>query len=104
MTDLVKRSEEIIDVTGPPENYQFLGPSGIGMSNLDNSIDEDFGQTLKDQSVYGQHSAWDFCGWVWWDGEYFCEKVMCYGVDQEVIRANTLENLMNIVNDKYGWN
>ena len=77
----------------------------LGMSNFDQTVDEGFEDALKKDAnkVCGQHSAWNFCGTVFFDGKQFCEQVSVHHVLREIIKDKTLNGLMEKVNNKYGW-
>ena len=74
----------------------------LGMSNFDHKIDSGFAEALKKDQVFGNHMAWDFCGDVWWDGTQFVENIWRYHSIIDTIKADTLQELMELVNDKYG--
>lgn len=78
----------------------------IRMTNLDQTIGKGLAEALKDEpgKVYAQHAAWNFCGWVWFEEDgLFRELVQRYGADQGVWTAPTLEKLMDVVNNEFGW-
>jgi len=74
------------------------------MSNFDHDIDEDVAKQLQEKPgrLYGQHSAWDFCGRVWFENDKFHEQVWVYGSPVKEISSKTLEELMEEVNDEFG--
>lgn len=76
----------------------------LGMSNMDGSIDDGLAEALKQQagSVYAQHAAWNFCGYVWYENGMFHEEVWVYNAPRTVINADTLQELMSDVNAEYG--
>jgi len=74
----------------------------LGMSNFDNVIDDGLEEALRKEICYAQHSGYNFCGYVWWD-DVFIEEVWVYNSPVETIVANNLRELMDKVNDKYGW-
>ncbi len=74
----------------------------LEMSNFDNVIDSGLEEALQEEFCYAQHSACNFCGYVWWD-DVFIEEVWVYNSPVETIVANNLRELMDKVNDKYGW-
>lgn len=74
----------------------------LEMTNFDHRIDDGLDELLKSRTHWSRHNAWNFNGRVWWDGEQFCEEVWVYHVPQEVMKAPTLRDLMELVNDKYG--
>ena len=75
-----------------------------GMTNYDQSIDEGLGDDLK-AGMRATHSAWNFNGEVWWDAgeEVFKEDVWVYRALAATRSAATLEDLMRVVNDEFGW-
>lgn len=75
----------------------------LSMSNYDHHIDPGMSDVLKSGSVRGQHFGWNFCGEVWWDSGQFCERVARNGVHVGTYCAPTLESLMSVVNDAWGW-
>lgn len=78
--------------------------TGLGMSNFDHEIDDGLETALcaRPNEVHGTHAAWNFCGYVWFDGKQFCEEVWRFNAPVEVIKADTLKDLMSEVNDQYG--
>lgn len=75
------------------------------MSNFDDSIDDGMEEGLKEPGTYSEHCAWDFHGKVWWDAEagVFKEEVWQYKTPVDVLEAPTLRELMETVNEKWGW-
>jgi len=75
-----------------------------GMSNFDHEIEDGFEEALRKEpnKVYGSHAGWNFNGSVYFDSEQFVEKVYVHGSIQGEIKANTLEDLMDKVNNEYG--
>lgn len=85
-----------------PEGFREID---LGMSNCDHSIDEGFEEALRAGGVYGRHAGWNFNGLVWFDAESgeFKQEVWQYHVPQRVYSASTLRELMDVVNDDWGW-
>jgi len=77
----------------------------LGMSNFDCEIEDGFEEALRKEpnKVFGRHAGWNFNGLVHFDGEQFVERVHVYGSMQEEIKADTLKDLMDEVNNEYGW-
>lgn len=77
----------------------------LGMSNLNHEIDEGFDDALRISpgEVFGIHSGWDFNGRVWFFDGRFHEEVWVSGSPREIISEGTLKELMESVNDSYGW-
>jgi len=76
----------------------------IGLSNFDHSIDEGLEEALKAKlaKVYAQHSAWNFCGYVWFENNTFHEQIWRYNSPVAEMEADSLEALMEAVNSEYG--
>ena len=74
----------------------------LGMSNFDHEIDSGFEDAIKEESVWGTHSAWDFNGQVYYLNSQFHEDVYRYGCYQETVSADSLKELMKKVNARYG--
>lgn len=75
----------------------------IGMSNCDMTIDDDLGATLRSSQVLGHHFGWNFHGVLWFADGRFHEEVSVYHKEVGVYSAETLEELMRLVNDEFGW-
>lgn len=76
----------------------------MGMSNYDHTIDQGFAEALQCRpgKVFGCYAGWNFNGIVWFlDGSFWVE-VWVYKSPQEIIEAESLDELMQIVCDKYG--
>jgi hypothetical protein len=82
------------------EGYEKIGEN---MSNFDHSIDEGMAEKLKSGKYYSEHCGWDFWGAVWYEDGMFHEEVRQYGSTAGVMSAETLKELMEKVNDEYGW-
>jgi hypothetical protein len=77
--------------------------SDLSMSNFDHTADMGLDAALRGGKLYAPYAGWNFHGTVWWDGERFACEVWVYGSPREVIRADTLEDIMESASDKYGW-
>ncbi len=86
-------------------NLDTMEQLDLGMSNLDGTVDEGLAEALqvKPATVNAQHSAWNFCGYVWFEGGKFREQVWQYHSPIEEFEADTLEELMGKANDNYGY-
>jgi hypothetical protein len=80
------------------------GSLGLGMTNLDRSIDPGLEEHLRGGGT-GSHWAWDFNGEVRYDPEKdeFTEEVFVRHASQGTRSAATLEDLMRVVNEEFGW-
>lgn len=74
------------------------------MTNFDWTIDHGVVDTLraKPNKVYVQYAGWNFCGYVWWDGQQFCCEVWQFNQPIDEICASTLEEIMERVSAEYG--
>jgi len=73
-------------------------------SNFDHELDKDVVDELKAApgEVYAQHAAWQFCGYVWFDGKDWHEDVWVHGSLAETRSEEKLEDLIDSVNRSYG--
>lgn len=72
------------------------------MSNFDGVIEEGSELKLKSMDCYGEYTAWNFFGIVWYDGEQFCCEVMQYCSHVNTVYANSLQEIMNKCCEYYG--
>jgi hypothetical protein len=86
------------------EEVLILPESRLGMSNWNHSIDDGVESDLR-AGMRSSHAAWEFNGVVWYDAEaaMFYEAVRRYQVLQAIIGRPELLDLMQAVNDIYGW-
>jgi len=72
-------------------------------SNFDHALDATVVEQLRaDQTLYAQHAAYNFCGYVWFDGEQWHEDVMRYHEVVEHLVEPTVEDVIYLANEKYG--
>jgi hypothetical protein len=76
----------------------------LGMSNFDHSIDSGLDAALRASPgvALAEHSAWNFCGYVWFEDGQFHEQVWRYKQPVAEYSAETLTELMEVVNDEHG--
>ena len=73
------------------------------MSNFDHVVNQDVAQRLRDGNCYAAYPGWNFHALVWFaDGKFFCE-IWRYRSYVESFCAESPEDLMRAVSDKYGW-
>lgn len=73
------------------------------MSNFNHAIDESIAKILKIQKCIAQFSAWNFCGYVWFEkNKWHCE-VWIYHNPQKIISDKTLKGLMDKVCEEFGY-
>ena len=82
-----------------PEHFEEIK---LGLSNFDHTIDPGLKDELRNNPVFGQHSAWEFCGYVYFLNGQFHEDVWRLKLFQETISADSLEELMEKVNERWG--
>lgn len=73
------------------------------LSNFDFSIDDGVEDSLRSGKFQATYSGWNFNGQVWWDGKNFCCQPWTYHMPNDVIRANSLNELMHAVSSVYGY-
>lgn len=83
-----------------PNGYKRTGE--FVMTNFDHTIDRDCEWRLRAERVIMHYAGWHFCGDVWFaDNRYHC-LVFQRHIPQEIISADTLDEIMSEVCDKYG--
>lgn len=83
----------------PPDGYRDTGETVL--SNFDHSIDRCLEARLRQEKVVMQYSGRDFCGEVWWDGQFHC-LVRVRGCPRETVTRPTLEEIRDHVCGEYG--
>lgn len=85
-------------------NTEEMDELSIGMSNFDRSIDDGFAEALQDSpgKVFGRHSGYNFNGRVYFCDGQFHEEIWVHGSRRETVSADTLQELMDEVCDRYG--
>lgn len=84
-----------------PDDYIYQ--DNTVMSNFDRQINQKVAKELEDNKLYADYPGLNFFGNVWLsENEWACE-IWVYNSYRETITANSLENLMKTVSDKYGW-
>lgn len=76
-----------------------------GISNFDHSIDDGLEDELRSQEVVATYAGWEFNGKVWFDRdaqEFVCE-VWRYHEPVDVVRTQSLAEMISAVSDKWGW-
>jgi len=82
-----------------PTNLENIG---IAMSNANYSIDDGTEDRLKAGGVCCGYAAWDFFAFVWWDSK-FKAMIKQYKVHVATIEADTLQGIMDIASQLYGF-
>jgi hypothetical protein len=92
------------DMLSPPEGWpRGFSSDTVVMTNYDHSVDEAVAERLRRGGECGQHTAFDFHAWVWFADGRWHEQVFVHHVPQGSFCADTLQELMKIVNDEFGW-
>lgn len=79
-----------------------LVESKYEMSNFDHTIDSGLEEDLKAGKI-GRHSAWNFNAYLYYKDGKFYSEVWVFHEQQETFEANTLQELMDLANEKYGY-
>ena len=101
MTELVRgmtNLEEVVEYIRPRPDIDVV------MTNLDHSVEEEAEEALRGGGR-GTHSAWEFNGNVWFEesDDLFHEVVHRHHIPVGHFAAPTLRDLMQVVNDEWGW-
>jgi hypothetical protein len=77
---------------------------GVVVRNLDHLPDYSIAEQLaaRPGQAYGEHTAWDFHGRIWYTDGTWYEEVMVYQQHQGIYRAATLEELVERVCARFG--
>lgn len=79
-------------------------PDGV-YTNADHTVDEDvIGQLQGDEGLVAQHSAWDFCGYVYKRGDIWVEEVWQHKALVEVLEGSSPMDVIDQANTRYGYN
>jgi hypothetical protein len=89
------------------DDAEFLpGPGALGqhgVSNCDGEIPPELDGLLRARpGACAAHWAWDHWGRIWFADGKFHEEVMVYGTTRAIISADTLPELIDDVNDRFG--
>ena len=75
---------------------------GAVATNYDHTVNADIARRLTEEFAYAQYSGWNFCGDVIYEnGHYRCQVWRCHTIIDDV-SAETVEELMVIISEKYG--
>lgn len=80
---------------------------GPVMSNSDHEVEEGAEEKLKaDSDCYGEYSAWNFFSNVYYDEEArkFKAQIWVYSILTSELEADSLQELMKISSENYGYN
>jgi len=74
-------------------------------SNFDHELNQTIVAKLQENpnKIYAQHAAWDFCGYIWFDGTLFHERVLRYHQLVAEEKDADIGNLIEKINDRWGY-
>lgn len=87
----------------PPPDWPALSWLTPVMTNYDYTIDEGIAERLRRGGLCASHHGRDFTSLVWFAADRWHERVKVHGVVRGSYSADTLQELMKIVNDEHGW-
>jgi hypothetical protein len=76
---------------------------GSVYSNCDHELNEELAMRLDAGDTVAKHHAWDFVGEIWKDGDKWFEEIWQYRTPVEVLEADSLRNIIEAANEKYGY-
>ena len=83
-----------------PKNYTHIHKEIA--SNFDHTVINEVVEQAKHEKVIADYPAYNFLGYVWWDGKQFNCEIWQYKEPVEIIKAPTIEEIMGTASDKYG--
>ena len=57
----------------------------------------------ENPTKFFSHSAWNFCGYIWFENNKFYEEVWRYRSHIHTLESENLEDLIDEVNMEYGY-
>jgi hypothetical protein len=92
------------EMLAPPDDWsRSFALDTVVMTNYDHSVEEAVAERLRRGGMCGQHTALGFHGWVWFADGRWHEQVFVHHVAQGSFSADSLEELMGIVNNEFSW-
>lgn len=73
------------------------------MSNFDHEVDQHVAERLQAEKVRAKYAGWNFNADCWFENGEFYAAVYCYHRYQTTFHADTPEELMILVSNKYGY-
>lgn len=71
-------------------------------SNFDHEMPKNAEKLLKAKKLFITHSAYDHCGYMWFEDGQFHQEVWRYKSHITTISGDTLKDVFDDVNDEYG--
>lgn len=91
-----------VEIIRLPEDFELCVGNPI-MSNFDGAIEQEIADVIIGKPLYSNYTAWNFCGYVWWqDNKWHCE-VWHFGAYVDTFSSETLSELMSDISDEYGY-
>jgi len=76
---------------------------GVIYSNSDHKLKKVVLDKIKcAPNVFAEHCAWDHWGEVWYEDGMFHERVWTYGIIRKVFNNESVEELIEEVNQEFG--
>lgn len=74
------------------------------MTNFDHTIDDGMAEAIADGKHMGDYAGWDFHAYVYVPNEgTYVADVHVYRAHMDFVEAPTLEELMENVSNRFGW-
>lgn len=72
-------------------------------SNFDHILNEAVVKQLEtNPDLYAAHTAWNFCGYVWYAAGVWYEQVWQHGFPNATTEGATIQDVIAFANDNYG--
>lgn len=82
-----------------PEGLEELN---VGYSNFNHELIEGIEEKLKAGNTWCDHAAWDHWGAIWYEDKEFHERVMVYQAHVATVSGETLKQVVDTVNERFG--
>jgi len=83
-----------------PESYVELEENVC--SNSEHAINQTIVERLKNEDSWSTYPGWDFCSYVWHEGNQYHAEIWCYKSHVETLSADTFEELKEEICCEYG--
>ena len=92
-------NKEMKDIMAEMEDYD-----NSAYSNIDHCLEAQVVDALKKDpnKIYAQHAAWNFCGYIWFDGKLWHDQVWVHGNPSHEFEHEDIMELISDVNYEYG--
>ncbi len=79
-----------------------LEPAGVVYSNFDHEIKDNVVYELQRGDHWGEHTAWNFFGAIWFSSEKWHEIIMRHHVNVDMIIDDSIESVIEQANTRWG--